>query len=58
MGNPGNIYMFNHMLRKSPCAAQPPPQGPIPGTSVTSQTLATAGTSQDQNPGTSQLPPQ
>ena len=54
MGNPDNIYVFNHMLRKA-CAAQPPPKGPIPGTSGTSQPPATAGTSQDQTPGTSQL---
>ena len=33
MGNPDNMYVFNHMLRKSPCTAQPPAQGPIPVTS-------------------------
>ena len=53
VGDPKNIYMFNHMLIKA-CSPQAPPQGPVPGTSGTGQPPATAGTSQDK--GTSCLP--
>ena len=54
-GNPDNIYVFNHMLRKAR-APQAPLQGPVPGTSGTDQPPVTAGTSQYPNPGTSHVP--